>query len=471
MSMETRSDLHERYADWLERAAGDQVAEFDEIVGYHLEQAYLLRAALGPVDEETRALADRAADRLVACGARAMDRGDMFAVVNLLTRAARLLPPDSITRLDALIDVGWALGEAGRFEEARDSLTEAIETARTLGARIAEARARLQLLPIAAAADPSVRMEDGLREAQAVLAQVEPLGDDRALAEAWSAAGLFLVWLGHSDDAEGAFERAVAAAERCDDRRSKALSLAFSSMAVSAGPTPVDPAARQLEQLRSASAGMPFAESLILTAQAHVEAMRGNAQLSRAHGRVASAMLVDLGHRVQAAGIHMFIGMSEIVLGDLVAAVRELREGCDGLQALGETGYLSTMAAFLALALILEGEVDEAERFSQLSAETAASDDLNSTIYWRVARARVLAARGKQQQAEDLAREAVRIAEGTDWLFDQGQVLWALADVLETADRPDEAREAFQHALDRFDRKGDVMDAARIREALARLEA
>src|SRR5207247_5622769 len=37
-----RSELHERCADWLDRQPG----EHDELVGYHLEQAYLLRLDL-----------------------------------------------------------------------------------------------------------------------------------------------------------------------------------------------------------------------------------------------------------------------------------------------------------------------------------------------------------------------------------------------------------------------------------------
>jgi tetratricopeptide (TPR) repeat protein len=333
------------------------------------------------------------------------------------------------------------------------------------------ARARLHLLPITGATDPSVRMEDGLREAETVLAEVKRLGDDRALAEAWAAVGLFLVWLGHSADAEEALSRAVVAARRCDSRRSEALSHAIWSIAVGAGPTPADRGIEQLEDLRSTSAGMRVAESMAVVCLGHLEAMRGNAQVSRGHGRAAVTMLEDLGHRVQTAGIQMYIGMSEIVLGDLGAAERQLRKGCDRLTALGETGYLSTTAGYLALALALEGKIDEADRFSRLSEETAAVDDLNSTMYWRIARARVLAARGEPQEAEDLAREAVRIAARTDWLFDQGQSLWALADVLEAADRSDEARETFRQALDRFERKGDVMDAARIREGLARLGA
>ena len=34
-----RADLHARYADWVERDAGERAGEYDEILGYHLERA------------------------------------------------------------------------------------------------------------------------------------------------------------------------------------------------------------------------------------------------------------------------------------------------------------------------------------------------------------------------------------------------------------------------------------------------
>ena len=49
-----RAGLHERYADWLEERAGDRVAEYDEILGYHLEQAYRLHEELGPVADDAQ---------------------------------------------------------------------------------------------------------------------------------------------------------------------------------------------------------------------------------------------------------------------------------------------------------------------------------------------------------------------------------------------------------------------------------
>ena len=51
-----RAELHERVADWLERVAGEAVIEQEEIVGYHLEQAYAYRTQLAPADERSDAI-------------------------------------------------------------------------------------------------------------------------------------------------------------------------------------------------------------------------------------------------------------------------------------------------------------------------------------------------------------------------------------------------------------------------------
>ena len=50
----TRAELHERFADWLEQ---HELVEGDEIVGYHLEQAYRYRAELDPAAPNLAGLA------------------------------------------------------------------------------------------------------------------------------------------------------------------------------------------------------------------------------------------------------------------------------------------------------------------------------------------------------------------------------------------------------------------------------
>ena len=62
-----RAELHAEIAELL--AAGD-----DELVGHHLEQAYVYRRELGLLDERDEELAERGADRLAAAGRRARRR-------------------------------------------------------------------------------------------------------------------------------------------------------------------------------------------------------------------------------------------------------------------------------------------------------------------------------------------------------------------------------------------------------------
>ena len=124
-----RADLHERFADWLERVAGERVAEYHEILGYHFEQAYRYREELGAVDADAQLLAARAAHHLGAAGRRANDRADVGAAANLLRRATALLPLDSVERLDLLNHLAYAVDQTGRMLEARAIAQELYERA------------------------------------------------------------------------------------------------------------------------------------------------------------------------------------------------------------------------------------------------------------------------------------------------------------------------------------------------------
>ena len=62
-----RAELHERFADWLAKH-GAELVELDELLGYHLEQAYRYRRELEQPDPHGRALAARAGERLALAG-------------------------------------------------------------------------------------------------------------------------------------------------------------------------------------------------------------------------------------------------------------------------------------------------------------------------------------------------------------------------------------------------------------------
>jgi tetratricopeptide (TPR) repeat protein len=79
----------------------------------------------------------------------------------------------------------------------------------------------------------------------------------------------------------------------------------------------------------------------------------------------------------------------------------------------------------------------------------------------------VLARRGEHAEAERLAREAVETGDETDMLDAQADTHADLAEVLSLAGRPQEAIEALGQALARYERKGNVVMAGRVRERLA----
>jgi hypothetical protein len=186
ISKKRRAELHERVADWLD-GRGE---EFDEIVGYHLEQAYRCLAELGPASERGRALAARAAARLAASGLRAFARGDSPAP-GLLGRAAELLPPGDPARLELLPTLGRALRVAGEIDRADALLSESVERAEAAGMRGVAADARVALVDLRfhRPAQTGVRRVDVLRELDAVIPVFESIGDDAGLARALTLTG------------------------------------------------------------------------------------------------------------------------------------------------------------------------------------------------------------------------------------------------------------------------------------------
>ena len=153
--------------------------------------------------------------------------------------------------------------------------------------------------------------------------------------------------------------------------------------------------------------------------------------------------------------------------GRLEEAEELLREMSEAYDAIGETGFNSTIVGLLANTLCDQGRYEEAERFVARSRELSADDDFASQASWRMAQARVLADRGEFEDAIRLADEAVEINGQTDYIGWQGDGLEVKGQVLEAAGRGDDARAAYEEAIARYERKGNVVAAGRVR---ARLE-
>jgi class 3 adenylate cyclase/tetratricopeptide (TPR) repeat protein len=469
MSKETRADLHATFAEWLARAAERRRPEYDEIVGYHFQQASRYRFELGRRDEETERLSRRAGEHLGRAGRRAFERGDVPAAMKLLGRASDLLP-ESPERLRRRIDLGLALMEAGEFPRSREVFQDAVDAAGKLGEPALEWMARVELVEVEAQTEPG-EADRGRREVEQAIAALEELGDDAGLAKAWHVAAI-LSWLeARAQETSAALERAVEHAARAGDRRQEAEDLALLTMTSSWGPVPVDEGIRRTRDIIDRSRGHRKVEALALATLSHLEARRGNFEEARKDIDEGRRLLRELGLHVLAAATSHAAGYIELIEGHTERAEEALREGYNELARMGEKAYLSTVAVDLAEALYRLDELAEAESFTRISEISADPTDLSSQIGWRSVRAKVLARRGRLDEAERLARDAVTLAEGTDFVDEAGDALSDRAEVLALAGHHEEARAALLRALELYKRKGNLVLEERARRRLSELAA
>jgi tetratricopeptide (TPR) repeat protein len=85
--------------------------------------------------------------------------------------------------------------------------------------------------------------------------------------------------------------------------------------------------------------------------------------------------------------------------------------------------------------------------------------------------AAVLASRGQLEEAVELARESVALADPTGYVSQTGECHERLGEVLLLAGEKEAAEEAFVAALALFERKGNEVLAARVRKELNELRS
>jgi predicted ATPase len=465
---EARAELHELFAAWLEAKVSERQSEYEEILGYHLEQAFRWRSELG---ESAGDLGRRAAGHLAAAGRRARQRGDMPATANLLERAASLLPPDDPARIELLPLLGSALTDSADFARAAAVLAEAISTAKAAGDPGTEALARLHHIRLSAQTDPDWVAADARRDAEAAVATFEQLGDHLGAARALQFVGLIAFWDGQCAKAEAAYEKSAEHARRAGDA-SQVASVPWWALAATVfGPTPVAEAESRCRELSEVARGDLYIEGFSLVLRSLLTAMGGRFDEARSLRERGRAIIEDLGMRLNLAGTSMLFGHVESLAGDNPAAEAEYRKGYDLSVEIGETAYFSSLACYLGESAYNGGRYDEALELSEEAERTGALDDVLTQVIWRTLRAKVLAQRGQFDEAEALARDAVDRARECDYLDDNAQAISTLAEVLELAGKDSEAKECFEEARQLFERKGNVVSAGRIRERLLALEA
>jgi tetratricopeptide (TPR) repeat protein len=448
--------LHERLGDWFERTLGQG---YEEILGYHLEQAFRAHTDLRPEDEHARELAERASQALATAGRRASARDDVPAALNLLGRAATLLPARSLERGTLTLELASRLHQAGHFDEVESVLDEAETTAALVGDRTLELRILVERGFLETARAPEGRGGMDRQIAESVIPELEGLGDDVGLAKAWwllsEEHGFACRWEARAE----ALERALEHARRAGDRRQYATLVGLLGQALLYGPTHVDSAIFRCEGFLDEARNDRTVEAGTLSVLAVLRAMQGEFDEARRLWSAAAEIYEDLGLRYRRAARSLLPATIELLADDPNAAVAELRDGYQTLAAMGERGVRSTLAAFLADALCTAGRYAEAEEFARVSAELAASDDLVSQIMWRCAQTIVLVQRGDLERAETLALEAERLAAQTDSADLLPAALLSRAEALRASRRLEEGVRLIERAESLYGRKGNVVAA------------
>jgi len=450
-----RADLHETYAGWLEGKAGARATEFEEILGYHFEQAYRYRAELGLTDIE---LAVRAGRLLAAAGRRALGRSDMAAAEGLLTRAAELLPDDDPERIERLLGLSVALRELGEFDRAAAVNAEAIERAEAAGLDGVAGRGRLNGAFLRLYTDPA-GTDELVAAAREALPVFERLRDDAGLAQA-----LWLIALSDWNrcrvgDAEELLDRALGHAERADDRHWRDQIVTMRGLSTVSGPTPAEEGLRRCDELLAHMHGARSVEALLTSYSSVLDAMRGRFDAAREKAARGSTILEDLGRRVTAVSAGYFAARVELLADEPARAEEIARSALEALGALAETNNSAVLATLLAEALCRQGRFEEAVAATETSERTAWPDDLHAQVGWRAVRAQACAGRGEPERGEELARQAIALLEDADDLDLRGDALVALGSTLSGAER----QAAFDAAVALYEAKGNVASAARAR--------
>lgn len=456
LTKERRADLHERFADWLEDSAGAGIAEVEEIAGYHLEQACAYIRELRPGDARARGLALRAAAHLHSGGGRALDRGDMAAAVDLLTRARELAATAGGDVGDIDLALAAAHEDIGAFDAARPILEGTIQAARASGDRRLELRAELQVAAIALSEQPEGAAERCRAVAEEAIPVFTAAADHRGLALAWDLwcepDHMWCRWAPMT----AALERAPAQARLAGDGYRATRLAGGVAHGVCWGPVPLDEALTRCRELLGDVAALPHLVARIRGRIGVLLAMAGRDEEAVSEIVPAEAILHDLRNDYFLGSFGLAVSNVHLWARRHDEAERLLRSADAVFAKAGERSVRSTVLAGLAKVLLAQGRLADADQAALLALEVGSADDLATVITAVDVQAQILAARGQAPEAVVLARTAVDKLGDTDMLSLIGEAWEVYGRVLLTEGRRDAGADALVRAAEAYERKGAV---------------
>jgi tetratricopeptide (TPR) repeat protein len=467
LTKEVRSELHHAAAARIEAWVDEGGAQYDAIIGNHLELSYRYQTEIRSSTTVDPSTAAAAAKYLLRAGRRALLRHDATAACSLLMRVVGLLNEDDGRRARVEVELGEALLASGRLRDAErqfslvTSAVAASSDTRSF-AELCLTEVHMQMSP--PDADGTLHVQ---QEAQRAMLRFAGLGDDHAVNRAAWLTFMTAMKLGQIEIARKAIDQLSAVADRTGELGNGRLAAAW-AMIEAWGPTPVPAALTATASILEQVHGDPSAEPLVLSVHASLLALEGESVAARQMLARQRELLENSGQRMLLwASWGQATGRVELSAGDPARAEGPLRESYIALTEVGERGFASTVAGQLAHALIALGRNDDAIEFAE-ACRAAAQGDVLSEILWRTASARVLAHRGESDEALALAETAVAIAFDTEWPNVQGDALLDQTRVLHQCGR-DHASEPAAAALSVYRQKQNRVGTTRAERLLVEL--
>lgn len=469
IAKQSRAELHERFADWLQGALGERLDEYRPILAYHLEQAARYRGELDSADPELPGLARRAADHLGQAGAAALDRGDAPSAANLLQRALALRGTDDPDALPWRLLAGEALISEATAEEANAFL----EATRAIAERVGDLRSAAvsEVLRIQARVSLGIESTQAMEaDADRLRLELDALGDEEGALLAGLQVAKLRFFSGHG---ASAMELAQELMEDAGPhRRLRDELLGWMSAFALWGPMPVSEALELMDEIAAQMGSAGRAANRVVRTRGSLLAEQGRFDEAREAlvKALAGSRELGMGYVIASVQGH-FMGPVELLAGNAARAAEIELEGYEWMVAHGFVGFANTIAAHLSQAMLALGRYDDAEHWATVAREIGTEDDPAAKGPALGVTARVLAQRGDLEEAERLGREAVASLDETDYIDWKAIAHVDLAEVLHVARRDGEAADEFRTAMELYERKGHLVGAEKTRVRLEELGA
>ncbi len=360
IAKQSRAELHERFADWLEPALAGRIDEYRPILGYHLEQAVRYRRELSGDDPRLPELAGRAAMHLGEAGAAALDRGDATAASNLLQRAVEVLDTNVASALPWRLMAGEAMVTGASSEEADAFLEKTRAVAEKVGDRRSAAFSEALRL--------HTRVSMGKEPVQALVADAERLrhelravGDQPGAERATAELAKLRFFAGQAASGLELAQELLPTISSQSRMRDELLGwlAAFAYW----GPMPVPEALELVDELGPQIRASQWAANRISRVRGALLAEQGRFDEARSQLESAKHIAEELGagYVISALQGH-FMGPVELLAGNAARAVELELVAYEWMTKHGFLGFANTVAAHLAQATLALDRDEEAER-------------------------------------------------------------------------------------------------------------